>query len=167
MCCRRGREVRKGGKVAGVKSSRGVLLKGARPPARPPARPRLTRGGQRNARRDDALDGGVVGQVEEEDGALQGAVLLKILFLLGGWVVGAGRRTVGDAPPLPRAQNREGSTRPTSSSPQSAQGLQAVETHLLEEVGGLHVDAHGGENDGKLRLLLALLLEQVALPGWA
>ena len=39
-----------------------------------------TRGGERDAGRDDALDGGVVGQVEEQHGALQAAVLLEILW---------------------------------------------------------------------------------------
>mmetsp|Transcript_38125 Transcript_38125/g.96425 ORF Transcript_38125/g.96425 Transcript_38125/m.96425 type:complete len:371 (-) Transcript_38125:560-1672(-) len=37
-------------------------------------------GGERNAGRDDALNGGVVGQVQEQHGALQGAVLLEVLL---------------------------------------------------------------------------------------
>ena len=36
--------------------------------------------GERDARRDDALNGGVVGQVEEEHGAVHGSVLLKVLL---------------------------------------------------------------------------------------
>mmetsp|Transcript_9018 Transcript_9018/g.30566 ORF Transcript_9018/g.30566 Transcript_9018/m.30566 type:complete len:578 (+) Transcript_9018:341-2074(+) len=36
--------------------------------------------GERNARGDDALDGGVVGQVEEEGHALHGAVLLEVVL---------------------------------------------------------------------------------------
>ena len=35
---------------------------------------------QRDTRRDDALDGGVVGEVEEQHGPLQRAVLLKVLL---------------------------------------------------------------------------------------
>ena len=37
-------------------------------------------GRQRDTRRDDALDGGVIGQIEEQHGPLQRAVLLKVLL---------------------------------------------------------------------------------------
>ena len=72
------------------------------PKTRQPHKPNITKrtgGRERDAGRDDALDRRVVGEVEEQHGALEAAVLLKV---------------------------------------------------LLEKVRGLHVDAHGGEDDREL-----------------
>lgn len=58
-----------------------------------------TGSGERDAGRDDALDGGVVGQVEEQHRALQAAILLKVLlgegrgWRCGGWAGGGGGAT--------------------------------------------------------------------------
>ena len=41
--------------------------------------------------------------------------------------------------------------------PRNAPGRNAAEVYLLEEVGGLHVDAHSSKNNGKFLVLLLLI----------
>ena len=40
----------------------------------------------------------------------------------------------------------------------------AASAHLLEEVGSLHVDAHGSKHDGKLLILLLLISLRTSPP---
>ena len=116
--------------------------------------------GQSNARRDDALNGRIISQVQEQAGLVHAAILLKVLQsrqCMCNMQADAGNKQslCGSA------EHRSiqmlmlaADWYPCMSSELLCRQLHVTQRYLLEVMGGLHVYSHSCKDNGKLLLAL-------------